>query len=127
MVACGKGVPGGSATFVITCPEGSWKRKEAIRVWSPLDGLSFSILDPFCPLTRISFLFNGSDVWANIQDDMPLSRLALDIRNASCWSSLNAGVKASNKHHKSTQDLKASSDFELPLTDTVNRQVVTNL
>ena len=84
-VLIGTELPDGDTAYVLTLDGG-----QRVRLWDACEGKVYGRDDPVsplssCPLTLIGCVFNGSNVWANLQTTDRPSEMNWDLNDPRAW------------------------------------------
>lgn len=81
------------AYFVLSGPRGS--DSAARRLYHAPSGGSYALSDPSCPLRAVGMLFDGSNVWANVQPADAPAAMSWKLSDGAAWRRLFADGSAS--------------------------------
>ncbi|TKC42367.1 hypothetical protein EI555_003407, partial [Monodon monoceros] len=82
LVLLGTSMLEGHVAYVLT-PE-----TDEYLLWNPLTGQCHKQFDPFCPLQSVDCLFDGENVWFNIQQNNSPRAVYFDYSKESFWKQL---------------------------------------
>ncbi|XP_059889613.1 protein CC2D2B isoform X2 [Delphinus delphis] len=82
LVLLGTSMLEGHVAYVLT-PE-----TDEYLLWNPLTGQCHKQFDPFCPLQSVDCLFDGENVWFNIQQNNSPGAVYFDYSKESFWKQL---------------------------------------
>lgn len=82
----GHGIPEGSTTYVIQWEFSTTERD--IFLWNPMNGIRYSVRDPFIPLTSVGCLVFPDNIYANIQSTDHPNRVDFEIEKQGLWKPL---------------------------------------
>uniref|UniRef100_A0A8D1Q6V0 DUF5523 domain-containing protein n=1 Tax=Sus scrofa TaxID=9823 RepID=A0A8D1Q6V0_PIG len=82
LVLLGTSVLEGHVAYVLT------QETDKYLLWNPLTGQCHKQFDPFCPLQSVDCLFDGENVWFNIQQNNSPMAVYFDYSKESFWKQL---------------------------------------
>ncbi|XP_004680648.1 PREDICTED: protein CC2D2B [Condylura cristata] len=82
LVLLGTSVLEGHVAYVLT------QENDEYLLWNPLTGQCHKQFDPFCPLQSVDCLFDGGNVWFNIQQNNTPMAVHFDYSKESFWKQL---------------------------------------
>uniref|UniRef100_A0A8C3YMK1 Coiled-coil and C2 domain containing 2B n=1 Tax=Catagonus wagneri TaxID=51154 RepID=A0A8C3YMK1_9CETA len=82
LVLLGTSVLEGHVAYVLT------EETDKYLLWNPLTGQCHKQCDPFCPLQSVDCLFDGENVWFNIQQNNSPMAVYFDYSKESFWKQL---------------------------------------
>ncbi|KAG8523589.1 Coiled-coil and C2 domain-containing protein 2A, partial [Galemys pyrenaicus] len=82
LVLLGSSVLEGHVAYVLT------QENDEYLLWNPLTGQCHKQFDPFCPLQSVDCLFDGGNVWFNIQQNNTPMAVHFDYSKESFWKQL---------------------------------------
>ncbi|XP_049646360.1 protein CC2D2B [Suncus etruscus] len=93
-VLLGTSVLEGHVAYVLT------QETDEFLLWNPLTGRCYKQCDPFCPLQSVDCLFDGGNIWFNVQQNNTLTAVHFDCSKERFWKQLLT---------KNFQEIKAQS------------------
>ncbi|XP_027816247.3 protein CC2D2B isoform X1 [Ovis aries] len=82
LVLLGTSVLEGPVAYVLT------QETDEYLLWNPLTGQCHKQFDPFCPLQGVDCLFDGENVWFNLQQNNSPMAVYFDYSKESFWKQL---------------------------------------
>ncbi|XP_027384785.1 protein CC2D2B [Bos indicus x Bos taurus] len=82
LVLLGTSVLEGHVAYVLT------QETDEYLLWNPLTGRCHKQFDPFCPLQGVDCLFDGENVWFNLQQNNSPMAVYFDYSKESFWKQL---------------------------------------
>ncbi|XP_070326039.1 protein CC2D2B isoform X10 [Odocoileus virginianus] len=82
LVLLGTSVLEGHVAYVLT------QETDEYLLWNPLTGQCHKQFDPFCPLQGVDCLFDGENVWFNLQQNNSPMAVYFDYSKESFWKQL---------------------------------------
>ncbi|KAI4530636.1 hypothetical protein MG293_019525 [Ovis ammon polii] len=82
LVLLGTSVLEGPVAYVLT------QETDEYLLWNPLTGQCHKQFDPFCPLQGVDCLFDGENVWFNLQQNNSPMSVYFDYSKESFWKQL---------------------------------------
>ncbi|XP_044791197.1 protein CC2D2B isoform X8 [Bubalus bubalis] len=82
LVLLGTSVLEGHVAYVLT------QETDEYLLWNPLTGRCYKQFDPFCPLQGVDCLFDGENVWFNLQQNNSPMAVYFDYSKESFWKQL---------------------------------------
>ncbi|XP_065174860.1 coiled-coil and C2 domain-containing protein 2A-like [Sycon ciliatum] len=83
-VLVGSAIPEGDTAFVLVSSYNPTGKVE-YHLWKPSTGEHFRQYDTLCPLQDVYFVFNDTNVWANVQSSTKPSQITFDLSSTSNW------------------------------------------
>uniref|UniRef100_A0A8C9CNU4 Coiled-coil and C2 domain containing 2B n=1 Tax=Phocoena sinus TaxID=42100 RepID=A0A8C9CNU4_PHOSS len=108
LVLLGTSMLEGHVAYVLT-PE-----TDEYLLWNPLTGQYHKQFDPFCPLQSVDCLFDGENVWFNIQQNNSPRAVYFDYSKESFWKQL---LPKNYQGTKAQSIQVAGFPIQMPYTD----------
>uniref|UniRef100_A0A8C6FY97 Coiled-coil and C2 domain containing 2B n=1 Tax=Moschus moschiferus TaxID=68415 RepID=A0A8C6FY97_MOSMO len=108
LVLLGTSVLEGHVAYVLT------QETDEYLLWNPLTGQCHKQFDPFCPLQGVDCLFDGENVWFNLQQNNSPMAVYFDYSKESFWKQL----LPKNYQGTKTQSIQVTGfPIQMPYTD----------
>ncbi|KAG5195897.1 hypothetical protein JEQ12_011533 [Ovis aries] len=108
LVLLGTSVLEGPVAYVLT------QETDEYLLWNPLTGQCHKQFDPFCPLQGVDCLFDGENVWFNLQQNNSPMAVYFDYSKESFWKQL----LPKNYQGTKTQSIQVTGfPIQMPYTD----------